>query len=130
LDLTKRAKQLPFSRQDFDAGRGCADSKSNAVSGSDPQSMQDIGLRSATSGDAAFALYVTESCMRVYAEQIWGSWNGCANCDPALDNIIELEGQDIGLIGIRRCSDHWFLDKLYLLPRYQNRGFGGHLIER
>ena len=92
--------------------------------------MQEISLRSATSDDAAFALYVTEACMRVYAEQTWGSWNGRANFDPVLDNIIVLAGQDIGLIGIRRCSDHWFLDKLYLLPAYQNRGFGGHLIER
>jgi hypothetical protein len=33
------------------------------------QTMQEIGLRSATSDDAAFALYVTEACMRVYAEQ-------------------------------------------------------------
>ena len=91
--------------------------------------MHEIGLRSATSDDAAFALYVTEACMRVYAEQTWGSWNGRANFDPALDNILVLAGQDIGLIGIRRCSDHWFLGKLYLLPTYQNRGFGGHLIE-
>jgi len=53
-----------------------------------------------------------------------------ANFDPALDSIIKLGGQDIGLIGIRRRSDHWFFDKLYLLPRYQNRGFGAHLIER
>jgi hypothetical protein len=61
--------------------------------------MQEIGLRSATSEDATFALYVTEACMRVYAEQTWGSWNGRANFDPALDNIIVFAGQDIGLIG-------------------------------
>ena len=75
--------------------------------------MQEIGLRSATSDDAAFALYVAEACMRVYAEQTWGSWNGLADFDPALDNIIMLAGQDIGLLGIRRWSDHWFLGKLY-----------------
>lgn len=87
-------------------------------------------MRSATSSDAAFALYVTEACMRVYAEQTWGSWNGLANLDPVLDKVIQLAGQDIGLIRIEYWSDHWFLGKLYLLPTHQNRGFGCHLIER
>ena len=35
-----------------------------------------IALRAATTDDAAFALHVTEACMRVYAEQTWGSWDG------------------------------------------------------
>jgi len=35
---------------------------------------------------------------------------------------LSLEGKTSGLIGIKRRSDHWFLDKLYLLPRYQSRG--------
>jgi GNAT superfamily N-acetyltransferase len=92
--------------------------------------MHDISLRPATSGDAEFALHVTEACMRVYAEQTYGSWLGQADLDLAFDRIIQLAGTDIGLIGVERRSDHWFLDKLYLLPAYQNQGFGGCLLQR
>jgi hypothetical protein len=87
--------------------------------------MHDISLRPATSGDTAFALHVTEACMRVYAEQTWGTWNGRGDLDLALDKIIQLAGRDIGLIGVDRRSDHWFLNKLYLLPAHQNQGLGG-----
>lgn len=92
--------------------------------------MDDISLRPATAGDAAFALHVTEACMRAYAEQTWGTWNGHANLDLACDKIIQLAGRDIGLIGVDRRSDHWLVTKLYLLPANQNQGIGGFLVER
>jgi GNAT superfamily N-acetyltransferase len=92
--------------------------------------MQDISLRPATSDDAAFALHVTEACMRVYAEQAWGRWDGRADLDVAFDEIIQLAGNDVGLFGVDRSSDHWFLDKLYILPAHQNRGVGSFLLRR
>jgi GNAT superfamily N-acetyltransferase len=90
--------------------------------------MHNISLRAATKDDAAFALHVTEACMRVYAEQAWGSWNGRADLDLAIDQIIRFAGCDIGLIGVDRRSDCWFLDKFYLLPAYQNQGLGSYLL--
>jgi GNAT superfamily N-acetyltransferase len=92
--------------------------------------MHNVSLRGATCEDAAFALHVTEACMRVYAEQTWGSWDGRADLQLAFDKVIQLAGRDIGLIGVDRRSDCWFLDKLYLLPAYQNRGIGGYLLQR
>jgi GNAT superfamily N-acetyltransferase len=94
------------------------------------ESMRQIALRSATHLDAAFALHVTEACMRVYAEQTWGTWNGLADLDLGTDEIIQLCGRDIGLFAVSRHADHWFLEKLYLLPACQNRGIGGCLVER
>jgi GNAT superfamily N-acetyltransferase len=47
----------------------------------------------------------------------------------AFDEVIQLAGGDIGLVGIDRGSDCWFLDKLYLLPAYQNRGIGSYLLQ-
>lgn len=92
--------------------------------------MHNISLRVATNEDAAFALHVTEACMRVYAEQTWGSWDGRADFDLACDKIIQLAEHDIGLIGVDRRSDCWFLNKLYLLPAYQKQGFGSYVLQR
>jgi GNAT superfamily N-acetyltransferase len=91
--------------------------------------MHNISLRAATGDDAPFALHVTEACMRAYAEQTWGSWDGRADLDLAFDKIIQLDGRGIGIIGVERHPDCWFLDKLYLLPAYQNQGFGGYLLQ-
>jgi hypothetical protein len=71
------------------------------------RSMHDIFLRPATSEDTAFALHVTEACMRVYAEQTWGAWDRRADLNLAVDEIIQLAGSEIGLIGIERHLDHW-----------------------
>jgi GNAT superfamily N-acetyltransferase len=92
--------------------------------------MRNISLRNATTDDAAFALHVTEACMRVYAEQAWGTWNGLADFDPATDMIIERDGLGIGLIGVDRSQEFWVLERLYLLPAYQRQGIGSFLLQR
>src|SRR5262249_27391089 len=60
----------------------------------------------------------------------WGMWDGRADQNLECDKIIQLDRTDIGVIGVERHSDHWFLEKLYLLPAYQNQGLGGSLLER
>ena len=90
--------------------------------------MHDISLRPAKSNDAAFALHVTEACMRSYAERAWGCWDRRADLNIAFDKIIRLGGRDIGLIGVDRHPDFWFLDKLYVLPPYQRQGIGSQLL--
>ena len=93
--------------------------------------MQNVSLRAVTSEDVVFALHLTEASMRAYAEQTWGSWNGLADFDLAFDNVIQLAGHDIGLIGVdRRSGNCWILDKLYLLPACQNQGIGSHVLQR
>lgn len=91
--------------------------------------MQNISLRAAGSKDAAFALHVTEACMRTYAEQAWGSWNGKADLDLVFDRVIQLDRCDIGLLGVERRLECWFLHKLYVLPAYQKQGIGGHVLD-
>jgi GNAT superfamily N-acetyltransferase len=92
--------------------------------------MHNIHLRQATTGDADFALHVTESCMRAYAEQTWGAWNGVADFDLATDMVVERDGRGIGLLGVDRRHDAWVLEKLYLLPAYQKQGIGSFLLKR
>jgi GNAT superfamily N-acetyltransferase len=92
--------------------------------------MNNLALRPATPADEPFALRVTEACMRGYAEQAWGRWDGRADLDVAFDQIIQLDKREIGLFGVERGRpDGWFLDKLYVLPAYQNRGVGSALLQ-
>jgi GNAT superfamily N-acetyltransferase len=93
------------------------------------KTVHNISLRNATTDDAAFALHVTEACMRVYAEQTWGTWNGLADFDPATDMVVESDGRGIGLIGVDRRQKLWVLEKLYLLPAYQRQGIGSLLLK-
>lgn len=91
--------------------------------------MRNISLRDATSDDAFFALHLTEVCMRTYAEQTWGTWNGQADLNLTFDQVIQLGSRDIGLIGVDRRLNCWFLDKLYLLPTCQRKGIGSHVLQ-
>jgi GNAT superfamily N-acetyltransferase len=92
--------------------------------------MEEITLRPATIEDHAFALHVTEACMREYAERTWGSWDGRADLDLSIDQVVQHRGTDIGLLGVERHADHWRIDKLYVLPSHQNWGIGSRLLER
>ena len=89
-----------------------------------------VTLRAASRLDDAFALKVTESCMKKFAEQTWGVWNGEADFDAASDKIIKFGMNEIGILGVERNSGHWILDKLYILLAFQNRGIGSCLIEK
>jgi GNAT superfamily N-acetyltransferase len=92
--------------------------------------MEEIALRPATIDDQAFALHVTEACMREYAERTCGAWDGRADLDIPIDEVVQHRGRDIGLLGVERHSCHWRIDKLYVLPPWQNQGIGSRLIER
>lgn len=91
--------------------------------------MNNVSLRSATNDDAAFALHVIEACMRAYAEQTWGNWNGQTDLDPGSDKVIQFDRRDIGLMRVERHSDCWRLDRLYVLPAYQKQGIGSHVLQ-
>ena len=56
--------------------------------------------------------------------------DGRADFDPAFDKVVQLGGRDIGLIGVDRRAEVWFLEKLYLLPAYQRQAIGDYLLRR
>ena len=92
--------------------------------------MHDISLRPASGEDQDFAVRVAEACMRVYAERTWGRWNGRCDLDPARDSVLRFAGRDIGLVGVEREPHCWFLNRLYVLPAWQNRGIGSVVLRR
>lgn len=83
-----------------------------------PDYSAEVSLRASTVADLAFGLHVTESSMKIYAEQTWGAWNREADFDPASDEIIIFERREIGVFCVEKAPGHWKLDKFYILPAF------------
>lgn len=65
--------------------------------------------------------------MRVYAVALWGNWRPSATLETLkLDSheMIEQAGKAVGCIAVTWHPDHVFIEKLYIDPDFQNRGFG------
>jgi len=97
-------------------------------------SVNDVVLRAATQADAGFLYDVLKATMQAYVAQTWG-WDERdqqarfrQEFEPGADRIMVLDGEDIGVISVERRTDEVFLDKIYILPRYQGRGIGSELI--
>ncbi len=95
-----------------------------------------LTLRPAKEADAAFLYHVLKATMQTYVAQTWG-WNEAdqqarfaQEFEPGRDQIIVLEGQDIGVLCVERSEDKVFVDKIYILPDYQRQGLGTYLIKR
>jgi GNAT superfamily N-acetyltransferase len=43
--------------------------------------------------------------------------------------IVERDGRGIGMIGVYRGQEFWFLEKIYLLPAHQKQGTGSFLLQ-
>ena len=92
-------------------------------------------LRQASITDAEFIYRVIESTMRRYVEQTWGRFSEELTRKPIADmvgagtcSIIELDGQDIGVISVERHADHIQLAQLFIQPSHQNRGIGTAIL--
>ena len=91
--------------------------------------MENVTLRTATEADRSFVLRVTEACMRDYSIATWGAWEPeRMTFDPALDQIIQATGEDVGVFAFERREDHFRIDKLYILPAFQNREIGAVVL--
>lgn len=90
-----------------------------------------IALRPAHAADAEFIYRLTEACMRHHTEQTWGQWNEDAtraSFRPESHRIIRIDDVDIGCVALEPTDGHLFVDKLYILPDWQNRGIGTKLM--
>jgi GNAT superfamily N-acetyltransferase len=98
-------------------------------------SLDGIRLRQAKAADAEFIYRLVEGTMRVYVEQIWGSFSEDYNRKNVTEciasgiySLIECEGRDIGALAVERHSTHIQLTQIYILPSHQNRGIGTSLV--
>jgi GNAT superfamily N-acetyltransferase len=90
-----------------------------------------ITFRPTTQADEAFAFRVRETTMRCYVMETWGSWNADearaqVNEDilSSRSKIIVIDGQDAGLLRVDEFDTYIHIDQLFILPEFQNQGFG------
>ena len=88
--------------------------------------MNKATLRLAIAGDEPYLHWLEEACMRDYAIALWGSWRPRAADALILDEhrIIVAEEEDVGCVSVTRRDDHVWVNKLYVAPGHQKRGYG------
>ncbi len=96
--------------------------------------MRELELRQATREDAEFLYRVHKAALREYVEQTWG-WDEAfqrrhfdQHFDPSVRKIISWANTPVGCIAHRVHADAIDLDYIALLPEFQRRGIGTHLI--
>ncbi len=95
----------------------------------------EVNLRPAKPEDAEFLYYLLKAAMQHYVAQTYGwdePWQQAhfqETFDPARQQVIVLNGRDIGVIAVERKDTEFFLTRIYLLPAYQNQGIGSRLIQ-
>jgi ribosomal protein S18 acetylase RimI-like enzyme len=99
------------------------------------QTGQPIELRPATWQDYDFAYHVLKTSMREHVERVWRwdeEWQQAyfrEHFDPDHNQVIVVDGLDVGLLGTERRGDAIHVNRIYILPEHQNRGIGTHLLE-
>ncbi len=91
-------------------------------------------LRPATPADLDFLFALHRAAMRAYIEPIWG-WHEDwqleyyrEKYDSRQRQIIQVEGQDAGVLVVERHADELYLGLIELLPAFQGRGVGAAII--
>ena len=96
-----------------------------------------ITLRAGDARDLEFLRRVHREAMRPHVERAFGVWDEAAQrrrlyetTDPAMHEIIELDGRPVGCQRVRQHPDALQLVRLYLLPEVQGKGVGTELVNR
>lgn len=100
-----------------------------------PEALSGITLRDATADDLEFLLSLLRESLGPYVVQTFGPRDDAeqrarflASTDPATHRIVELGGRPVGCLAVRRLPDEVRLDRVLLLPDFQNRGIGTRLV--
>ncbi len=91
-------------------------------------------LRPATADDYDFLRWLHRATMREYVERTWG-WDEDVQAamfrerfDPAREQIVVVDGRDVGVLRVERREDQLFLAGLLIAPAHQGHGLGGAIL--
>src|SRR5436190_3492603 len=94
-----------------------------------------ISQRLATDADLDLIYRIVRDSLGPYIVQTWGAWDDAAQRKRFDDvtraehhSLIELDGQPIGCLCLTRAEDELRLNRLMILPAFQNRGFGTQIL--
>jgi 2-amino-4-hydroxy-6-hydroxymethyldihydropteridine diphosphokinase len=92
-----------------------------------------LSFRPVRESDADLVLAITELSMRPYVEQTLGEWVEAdirRRFSTLTDTILRYDGYDIGCVALKEEADALRLLKIFIVPSYQNRGIGSHLVRQ
>jgi ribosomal protein S18 acetylase RimI-like enzyme len=92
-------------------------------------------LRSVTDADYEFLYHIHRATMKEYIAAIWGweeEWQHeyfQAKWDPEKRKIIQIDGQDAGVLVIENRDGEYYLGLIEIAPEFQGRGVGTAVIQ-
>ena len=96
---------------------------------------QSISYRPATETDSDFLWNLHRVGFQEYVDAIWG-WDDAdqerrfrENFDPAGRQVIQVQGQDAGVLWVEEKADHVYIDYVAILPRFRNQGIGAQVVQ-
>jgi ribosomal protein S18 acetylase RimI-like enzyme len=95
-----------------------------------------VSLRQATNDDYNFLYQLHAAAMREYIEATWGwqeTWQQEYfenKFNPTNRQIIQIDGQDAGVVIIEKHDQEFYLALIEILPAFQGRGVGTAIIRK
>lgn len=96
------------------------------------EAMTNATLRPAIAGEEPYLHWLEEACMRDYAIALWGNWRP-RPADALIlgeHRIVVSDGEDVGCVSVTRRENHLWVNKLYVAPAYQKRGYGAFALRQ
>ena len=94
-------------------------------------------VRAASEEDTPFLVHLACAAYRDVVTRQFGGWDEDEQAARFADKVArlpfvvgELSGRPIAAAAASTHPDHVFLDELLVLPAFQGRGYGGHLLGR
>lgn len=98
------------------------------------ENQTSFSFRQATDADYDFLYQLNVAALREYVELLWGweeTWQReyfARKFDPKKRKIIQIEGQDAGVLIVEHHERQLYLALIELLPEFQGRGVGTAII--
>ncbi len=93
-----------------------------------------VSLRQAINNDYNFLYQLHAAAMREYIEATWGwqeTWQQEyfeKKFDPTNRQIIQKDGQDVGVVIVEQRDQDFYLALIEILPAFQGRGVGTAIV--